>query len=157
MNNTARNDFVPLDLEVTGRIGSSLRRDQNEWGHSFSHTLDRPDAKRAMLEIKEKIARNAAFDPDIVDIASQSLMHAKRFIDLLPPNWPTPEIGLDPDGEVSFEWYKTPDKLLAISVSREGDLHFAGRFGVVEKDYGTKHLNEAIPLEILAHLRKVVL
>jgi len=58
-----------------------------------------------------------------------SVRYAGSFLTLLPANYATPEVGVDPDGDVSLEWYASPERLFSISVSPRGELHYAGRFG----------------------------
>src|ERR1700682_4975395 len=45
-----------------------------------------------------------------------SVVKAFEFIDALPKNIPTPEIAVDPDGEISFDWYGGARRQVSISV-----------------------------------------
>jgi hypothetical protein len=49
---------------------------------------------------------------------------------MLPDGLPEPEVGVDPDGSVSFDW-----EGLSISLGPDGELRYAGIVGGVE-DYG---------------------
>lgn len=57
-----------------------------------------------------------------------AVTHAVRFFASLPRELPPPEVGVDPDGDIAFEWYSN-DRVFSISVSPLGELHYAGRFG----------------------------
>src|ERR1700687_6241070 len=55
-----------------------------------------------------------------IDEAAYAL--AKRFIRSLPTTTPTPEVGVDPDGEVSIDWHFGPRQVLSVSVGPSGRL-----------------------------------
>lgn len=55
-----------------------------------------------------------------------SLEWAVHVLRSLPRGAVPPGIGVDPDGEVSLEWYSSSHRTLAISVSPSGDLRYAG-------------------------------
>lgn len=66
--------------------------------------------------------------------------NARRFIDALPWGTPLPSFGAEPDGHLTLEWHHSPRRTLSVSVSPEGDLHYAALFGT-EKVYGTVSLH----------------
>lgn len=45
---------------------------------------------------------------NVNDINIDSVNRARQFIKALPIAIPFPEIAVDPDGEISFEWYHSP-------------------------------------------------
>ena len=61
--------------------------------------------------------------------SADSLVHALQFVDRLPPDALTAEVGVDPDGEISLEWYLDRWHVFSVSVSRDGALAFAGLYG----------------------------
>lgn len=62
-------------------------------------------------------------------VNTDSARHAARFLALLPAHYPAPDVGVDPDGEVSIEWYASAERIFSVSVAPSGELHYAGRFG----------------------------
>lgn len=84
-----------------------------------------------------------------------SYRHALRFLEHLPSAIPSPEVGVDPDGELSFEWAKGPRWLFSVSVGRDGELSYAGLFGK-RSPHGTEHLEDEVPKSILRGVRKVL-
>ena len=47
----------------------------------------------------------------------------------LPTTIPTPELGAEPDGQITLEWYRSPTRLLSVSVDPNGTLHYAATLG----------------------------
>jgi hypothetical protein len=62
-------------------------------------------------------------------VATPAVWHAGRFLSAIPETWPSPEIGADPDGELSFEWARGPHWVFTVSVGQDGHLSYAGLFG----------------------------
>ena len=76
-------------------------------------------------------------------------VYANQFLRILPDDLPVPDISVDTDGEILFEWDHGPRQTFSVSVGRDGTLTFAGLFGQT-KLHGTEHLREALPL-VIAH------
>jgi hypothetical protein len=70
-------------------------------------------------------------------VTQESYLRAYCFLDSLPLGMPLPSIGVDPDGQLTFEWYRNPRRTLSVSVSAEGDLHYAALVGR-KKEFGTE-------------------
>lgn len=83
-----------------------------------------------------------------------SYYHARRFIAALPTTLPVPEFGVDPDGELSIEWYRAPRRVFSASVGRNGRLTYAGLFGRSES-HGTEYSLDEIPDSILANVGRL--
>ena len=58
-----------------------------------------------------------------VQEAAYYLTH--QFLAALPPSTPAPSIGAEPDGHLTVEWYRSPERSLSVSISPDGDLHYA--------------------------------
>lgn len=80
--------------------------------------------------------------------------YASQFSQILPPNLPVPDIAVDTDGEILFEWDRGPRQIFSVSVGRDGTLTFAGLHGH-RKIHGTEHLREALPLGIADWIQNV--
>ena len=79
---------------------------------------------------------------------------AEQFLRALPLSIPNPEIGVDPDGEISFEWYNGRSKVFSISVSDTGKLTYAGIFGI-RKVNGVEYFEDRIPRAIINNLQRL--
>ena len=74
---------------------------------------------------------------------------------LLSPEILSPEIGAEPDGHLTFEWYRNPRCLISVSISPEGDLHYASLIGA-SRYFGTEPFLGEIPLIIRDIINRVV-
>jgi hypothetical protein len=84
-----------------------------------------------------------------------SLAFAKRLAQMLPVSLPEPEVAVDPDGEVSFDWECGKRHRLSLSVGPNGTLRYAGIVGGSET-YGTEPWRDGIPETIVRLLQKAV-
>lgn len=62
-------------------------------------------------------------------INAAAYRNACRFLESLPLGVGVPSPGVDPDGELTFEWYRGPRRTLSISVSEDGNLSYAALIG----------------------------
>jgi hypothetical protein len=87
-------------------------------------------------------------------IKPETLQYAHRFLDALPPEYPLPSAGAEPDGQVSLEWYRATNWLLSVSVSPEGMLYWAALLGD-EDPRGSCRFEGEVPETILYWIRRV--
>jgi hypothetical protein len=80
-----------------------------------------------------------------------TILNALKFASLIPSKYPNPEIDVDPDGEVSFEWYIKPSQILTASIRSDGRIVYAG-LNDMEKVSGKDYLKERFPSGIAAFL-----
>ena len=83
---------------------------------------------------------------DLVDLFAESasmaretmlattLARARRLLDTIPNGFPVPEVGLDPDGEVAFDWIRRDRTMVSVSIGPSGHPSYAA--GLVD---GTAH------------------
>ena len=69
---------------------------------------------------------------------------AHHFLAALPLSTPVPFIGAEPDGQITVEWYRSPQRTLSVSISPDGDLHYAALLGSA-KTCGTEPFTGAVP------------
>jgi hypothetical protein len=79
---------------------------------------------------------------------------ACRFLNTLPSSLPTPEVGVDPDGDISFEWFVSKDRQLVASLSPDGMLNYAAVFGVATKR-GLEEFDDSVPNEVIEAIRRL--
>jgi hypothetical protein len=79
---------------------------------------------------------------------------ACAFLESMPNVIPPPTVSAEPDGQIAFEWYKSPRRTLSISVSPTGELHYAALFGS-NKSYGTEIFFGDVPKNILELIGRV--
>lgn len=77
-----------------------------------------------------------------------------QFLQALPLGIAAPSVGAEPDGQLTLEWYRSPRRLLSVSISSEGDLHYAALLGP-NRAYGTEVFFGDIPRTILDLIHRV--
>lgn len=87
-------------------------------------------------------------------VSKDILILAEHFLKALPLGTRNPSIGAEPDGHLTLEWYHSPRKLLSLSISAEGTLHYAGLFGS-SKSYGSETFTGKVPENIMALINRV--
>jgi len=88
-------------------------------------------------------------------VSGAALAHALAFLELLPSSLEKqPEISAHPDGEIAFEWFLRPRRLLTVSINASGRLSYAALFGGA-RIHGTEFLLDAIPDPIASALRRL--
>ena len=84
----------------------------------------------------------------------RSLFRAIRFARMLTINVPTPDIYVDPEGEIVFEWYFGPRRVFNVTARKNGELAYAGLVGV-NKACGVVQMDDELPEVILDNVFKV--
>lgn len=87
-------------------------------------------------------------------VSLRTYQYAYKFLESLPFGIPMPTIGVEADGQLTFEWYRDPSWVLSVSVSPEGDLHYAALLGVSRLS-GTESFLGNTPQEILGIIRRL--
>jgi hypothetical protein len=82
---------------------------------------------------------------------------ALRFLKTLPLTLTRPELTVDPDGEIAFEWYGDRSRrVFSVSVGSNNELTYAGIFGS-SKSNGNEYFGDELPKTILDNIRRVFL
>lgn len=101
-------------------------------------------------QIFDRLQRAVA-DTSPAHVASNTIWYAQQFVSLLPTSTPAPEIVVEDDGEIGFDWGTSARSTFSVSVGRDGVLRFAGLFEGKTR-FGSDQLTSTIPSEILAHI-----
>jgi hypothetical protein len=80
-------------------------------------------------------------------IVQDTLRNAYRLLEALPPGLELPTIGAEPDGELTFEWHYSPWRTLSVSITEDGNLHYAALIGPNRMNGTTAFFGE-VPQEI---------
>lgn len=83
-----------------------------------------------------------------------SYEYALNFALSLPSSIPVPEVYVNPDGYVTFEWYEAKRKVFTVSVGNRNELAYAGLYGA-SKTYGVEYMYEEIPENIIRNINRV--
>lgn len=127
------------------------------WSHyqePVSRGYDRQLAMDALLTLAERCAQPGWDGYNAVAVPHLVYFHAYRLLESLPAGLPLPEFGAEPDGQLTFEWHRASRRTLSVSVSSEGELHFAALLGT-NRSYGTETLWSELPKPILDLIGRV--
>ena len=87
-------------------------------------------------------------------VSDDTFQLAYNFLTSLPLGTPPPSFGAEPDGDITIEWYQSPRKTLSVSISPNGELHYAALIGS-RKNYGTEPFFGEVPEAVIDLIRKV--
>jgi len=88
-------------------------------------------------------------------ISEEVMEIACRFVESLPFGIPSPTVAGEPDGHISFEWYKNSRRLLTVSIGPGDRLHWAALIGS-EDPRGSGRFDSRIPDTILFCIQRVL-
>ena len=93
-----------------------------------SGTFTKDSAYAALNNVWRDCRQKGWDGGDAVAIDKITDQNARRFIGALPLGYPLPSAGAEPDGHLTFEWYRDPRWTFSVSVSPEGTLHYSALF-----------------------------
>jgi hypothetical protein len=96
-------------------------------------------------------------DDDSKPVLAETELQAIRFISALSAQLPRPEVAVDPDGELSFDWWYAPHAQFSVSVGPTGTLTYAGLIGKGAKRYGVEPFTREIPPVVLGTIQELAL
>ena len=129
----------------SGGVSPEANALQEQVNQSVTHYLQ-PRLNLLVPEI-EALADETA-------VKSETVKAAIRFAYCLPRLGPLPEVSVDPDGEISFDWMAPTGELFSVSVNDQSRLAYAGWFGEKSRTHGIEQLVEGCPQEIIRGIQK---
>ncbi len=125
--------FEDCSQSVIINANQSLQELYNLWGECSSENWDGYGAQPV--------------DPE-------SFNEAERFIRALPTTVREPGVAVDPDGEISLEWYFEPRKVFSVSIGKRNEITYAGLYGL-NKTYGREYFDDEIPKAIFDNFERL--
>ncbi len=89
------------------------------------------------------------------ELDSPTFLAAKRFLLAFPKTLPFPEIALDSDGEISFDWEGKNRRMFSVSLRADGRLSYARKLGMTRSFYGIDEFDENVPETIVESVKKI--
>jgi len=108
-------------------------------------------AKGTFQELDEVFRETLIPDWDgygALPVEKETFLNTKKFLILLPLYITPPHISAEPDGNLTLEWFRSPDWLFSISIDSKGFLHYAAKFGM-RRNYGSEPFFDSISQNIL--------
>jgi hypothetical protein len=87
-------------------------------------------------------------------MSHESFVQAYRFLEALPLEMQPSSVVAEPDGHIALEWYKSPQRILSVSITPNGDLHYAAINGR-SKTHGTEDFLGDVPEVIIGLINRV--
>jgi hypothetical protein len=91
-------------------------------------------------------------------ISEEVLQCAKTFLKSFPLGIEVPEVGAEPDGAITLEWYRSPNKVISISINAGGWLYYAAIIGATRRhgmDFALFDVSEDL-LELISQVTRKV-
>jgi len=146
--------ITPGASEGARYVAEQVRRSRVHLEYSQTFGADRDQLRAALYATFMETRENgwdgygaAAVHPDTYRVA-------RRLLDALPHGFPLPTFGAEPDGHITFEWHRAAKHTVSLSISPEGDLHFAALHGT-ERDYGSRVFFGELPARIAELVRRL--
>lgn len=90
-----------------------------------------------------------------VTLDVETLELGKRFLLAWPKTLPVPELALDRDGEVTFDWSAPHRRMFSVSLRSDGRVSFAGRLGARRTVHGTEAFDDSVPEQIVESVKQL--
>jgi len=148
----------PSNLGVSNGA-EAIKRQAEELRNMFEQSITigkhYKEARRSLTKAFEECSVDNWDSYGAKAIDELSCVKAISFSRMLPMHVPVPEIYIDSDGEVTFEWYLGPREVFSVTVRGNDELVYAGLFGA-NKTHGVEHLDDELPETILDNISRVL-
>lgn len=88
-------------------------------------------------------------------LTRDTLETSKRFLLLWQKTMPMPELNIDTDGEVVFDWAGPHRKLVSMSLRHDGRVSYAAKLGPRRTRHGTETFTDAVPEAVVEAVREL--
>ena len=78
-----------------------------------------------------------------------------RFLNSFPLGIEAPEVGAEPDGSITLEWYRSPNKVISISINPDGWMYYAALIGS-SKRHGADYAMMGVSDDLLKIILQVI-
>ena len=113
------------------------------------------EALNRLYELAAECAE-ADWDGYGAEAVNQSAVeHSAYFIRRLPENLPLPEISVEPDGEIAFDWSPTPTQTFSVSIGTANRMACAWVNGIEHGHVVVSSNDGEIPLRILQEIQHI--
>ncbi len=145
---------LDTSLGLRGWASSGVSDVARQVAQSFGDSLEHFLEPRLMFLLPEVENLTVDSDDDQIPVDSDTVRAATQFVYSLPRFGPMPEVSVDPDGEVSFDWIGPTGKMFSVSVNKNNRLAYAGWFGEKSRIHGIENLAETCPQQIVRGIEK---
>ena len=140
--------------ETLGIIVNDFEALSNNYQLTISGQHFNP-VRKALFNILEECGEDNWDGYGAQPITSQAYFEALQFIDLLPDDFPLPDVVPEPTGHIGFEWRMEHGSIYVIVFNGKNLISYAGLFGAGNEAHGTENFAESIPETIIGHLNRL--
>lgn len=113
-------------------------------------------ALQTLSELATSCARPGWDGHGAEPVTAEAHAHARRVLQGLPARLPMPSIGAEPDGHLTLEWYRSPSRVLSLSISPGGELNYAALLGDTSRRTGTEVLGSELPHDLVELISEIL-
>ena len=124
----SNNYFLPEYLEMQSEPGKSISRLFQDIKEEASNTITLGQPFQELDAALGQLLEEYGDTNEVEEISPGTYEAASRFLGLLPLAFPRPEIDVDPDGEIAFEWQGNPERILDLSINEQGRIAYSFLF-----------------------------
>lgn len=127
----------------------------NQFRTEYSATLSadvRAEVKQRIDAVCEELEEDARQGYPVRPVHALTRGHARVFLRRLPSWVPDPDVGVDPNGDLTLEWYTGRDHVLSISLAPSGEVVYAYANGR-RRESGCDDVKAGIPGNLMELLR----
>lgn len=122
----------------------------------MTHTAQGIEQTIANLRAEFHASQRPGWDGyDAEPVSQSTFAQACAFLNALPRDIVMPSVGAEPDGDLTFEWYVSPRRVLSVSIGQGEELHYAALLGKVSRQSGTEPFLGEVPPEIVRLIHRV--
>lgn len=111
-------------------------------------------ARSELIDLFETCARDGWDGDEGAAMSAATYANARAFLAALPAAFPTPELGVEGEGSVAFDWFPGPGMLFSVSVTEEGKLFFVA-VAPESRSSGIERFDGRLPKVITDTLRRL--
>lgn len=153
-------EFTPISMAWDSGVSDSAQKIKSATGEisdslASTYTMGRIiKILDELAEIANKHSSDGWGSEGTKAVNRASYNNAFKFVLALPSSLMMPEIYVDPDGIITFEWYEDKRRVFSVSIGNRGELSYAGLFGS-NRTCGVEYLTGYIPELIINNVQRV--
>jgi len=116
-------DFVAQQIETS----FDILQGSNALGFAAKGTFQQ------LYEVFEECSSEGWDGERAKPISVEVVQCARRFLSSFPLGMEAPEVGAESDGAITLEWYRSPNKVISISINPDGWMYYAALIGTSKR------------------------
>jgi hypothetical protein len=88
-------------------------------------------------------------------VSEEIALSAVNFLKSFPIGIEAPEIGCEPDGAITLEWYRSPNRIISISVDANDQIYYAAIIGASTQN-GSNFSSSGVSEDLLKLISQVI-